>query len=285
MPTMSYPSRAVVALVLCGFARVHAQSAPDALLVIAHGAPAGPWNDRVIRLMEKVEWLGPKGVGFLMTRPGDEPLERVAARLDQPGVKRIVIVPLLISSYSAHYDQIRYYAGKIQHFHSHEGLTIGEPLKTKAALVVTPAMDSDPLVSRILADQVRSVAKEPKRETLVLLTHGPNEEDENEKWMACLRVHGAYLQKALGFQRAEYATLRDDAPKAVKDAAIAHLREVVKKGAADSSVVILPVLISVGQVQAEIQELLKGYRYRMSMAGLADHPLAVEWIRQRAAGN
>ena len=271
----------ILALVL-SLAPLFAQNRSDALLVIAHGAPAGEWNDRVIRMMDKVDWPGPKGVGFLMGRPGDEPLDRVAARLDRAGVKRIVIVPLLVSSYSAHYEQIRYYAGKIEHFHSHEGLTVGPPLKTKAELVVARAMDDDPLISRILADQVRSVSTDPKRETLVLITHGPNEEDENAKWMACLRVHGAYLEKTLAFRRIEYATLRDDAPKPVKDAAISYMRDVVKKSAADSTVIVLPVLISVGQVQAEIRELLNGYEYRISLAGLADHPLVVEWIRSRA---
>src|SRR5262245_39395459 len=94
---------AVIALALSGAGLACAQTAPDALLVVAHGAPAGPWNDRVLDMIRKVEWPGPKGVAFLMPRDGDEPIEKVAARLDQNGVKRIVIVPLLISSYSNHY--------------------------------------------------------------------------------------------------------------------------------------------------------------------------------------
>jgi sirohydrochlorin cobaltochelatase len=260
--------------------RMDAQTAADALLVVAHGSPmGGEWNTRVTRMIGKVEWPGPKGVAFLMTPSEEEKLPRVAARLDQPGVKRIIIVPLLISSFSNHYDEIRYYAGELKHAHVHGG---GQPLKTRAPMVVTSAMDSDPRVSRMLADQIRSVSTDPQKETLVLLTHGPNEEDNHEKWVACLKVHGAYLQKALGFKRVEYATLRDDAPKPVKDAAIAHLREVVKASAADSTVVIQPVLISVGQVQAEIQELLAGMRYKMSESGIANHPLTLEWIHQQA---
>ena len=272
-----------VLLAICGIAGIHAQTASDALLVVAHGAPVGGWNDRVLRMMDKGEWPGPKGVGFIMPRPSDETLTKVAARLDQPGVKRIIIVPLLISSYSNHYDEIRYYAGELKHAHAHEGLTLGQPLKTKAPMVVTSAMDSDPLVSRILADPLRLVSKDPKNETLILLTHGPNEEENHAKWTASMKVHGAYLGKTFGFKRVEYATLRDDAPKPVKDAAIAHLRELVKRSSADSTVVIQPVLISVGRVQAEIAELLKGYQYQMSQSGISDHPLVVQWIRQQAA--
>src|SRR5262245_41607360 len=163
----------VLTLMLCAAAGAGAQTASDGLLVVAHGAPAGPRNDRVIGLIDKVQWPGTKGVAFLMPRPEDEPIEKVAARLDQGGVKRIVIVPLLISSYSNHYDEIRYIAGEVQHFHQHEGLPMAKPLKTRAALAVTRAMDDDPLVSKMLADQVRTVSKNPKEETLVLLTHGP----------------------------------------------------------------------------------------------------------------
>ena len=272
---------AISAIAVCGLPRADAQTAADALMVVAHGSPTGgEWNTQVTRMIDRVEWPGPKGVAFLMTPSEGEGLPSVAARLDQPGVKRIIIVPLLISSYSNHYEEIRYYAGELKHAHMHG---MGEPLKTKAALVVTRAMDSDPTVSRILADEVRSVSTDPHKETLVLLTHGPNDEDDNAKWMACMKIHGAYLEKTLGFKRVEYATLRDDAPKPVKDAAIAHLREVVKSSAADSTVLIQPVLISVGQVQAEIQQLLAGMKYKMSRSGVSSHPLALEWIRQQAA--
>ena len=118
---------------------------------------------------------------------------------------------------------------------------------------------------------------------MVLLTHGPVDEADHDKWVAHLKVHGEYLQKTLGFKRVEYTTLRDDAPKPVKDAAIAHLREAVRTGAGDSTVIIQPVLISVGMVQAEIVELLKGYQYKMSASGVSSHPLTLEWIRQQAA--
>src|SRR5262245_41211748 len=261
----------VTTTVFWALSAVYGQTSADALMVVAHGSPVGgEWNTRVTRMIDKVEWPGPKAVAFLMTPSDDEKMPRVAAKLDQPGVKRIIIVPLLISSFSNHYDEIRYYAGELKHAHVHGG---GEPLKTRAPMLVTKAMDSDPLVSRILADQVRSVSSHPQNETLVLLTHGPNEEENHRKWVACLKVHGAHLEKTLGFKRVEYATLRDDAPKPVKDAAIAHLREVVKTSAADSTVVIQAVLISVGQVQAEIKELLAGMPYKMSESGVSNHPL------------
>jgi sirohydrochlorin ferrochelatase len=253
--------------------------ASDGLLVIAHGARMEGWNERVIRMVDQVEWTGPKGVAFLSPRTPDQELANVADRLEKAGARRIVIVPLLVSSFSDHYEEIRYYGRdrKDAPPHHEHG-----PLKTTAELLVSPAMDSDRLLGRILVDQIRSVSQDPAKESVMLVAHGPNDEVDNERWMACLKVQAAYLQKTLGFRRVDAATIRDDAPKPVKDAAIAGMRDRVQSYGADSKALILPVLISVGRLQAEIAGHLKGIDHVMSKSGVSTHPLTAEWIRQQA---
>lgn len=253
--------------------------ASDGLLVIAHGARMPGWNERVIQMMARVEWQGPKEVAFLSARTPEQEIASAAGRLETAGAKRIVIVPLLVSSFSDHYEEIRYYGRDRKDAPDHFE---HEPLKTKAELVVSPAMDADRLLGRILADQVRTVSKDPANESVVLVAHGPNGDSDNERWLACLRVQAAYLQHIVGFRHADAATIRDDAPKAVKDSAVAGLRDRVKTFASDSRVIIQPVLISVGHVQAEISKLLEGLEHTMSKSGVASHPLAAEWIRQQA---
>lgn len=269
------------AVAFCALMSAHAYAQPsqDALLVIAHGARAQGWNERVIQMMDKVDWAGPKAVAFLSARTPDQELPAVAERLDKAGAKRIVIVPFLVSSFSDHYEEIRYYTGERNDPPSHY---THAPLKTRAELVLTPGMDSDRLLGRILADQIRPASKDPKNESLILVAHGPNEEADNEKWLACLKVQAAYLQWAHGFRRVDAATIRDDAPKPVKDAAVAALRDHVKSYGKDTRVLIQPVLISIGHVQAEIAELLKGLDYTISTGGVSTNPLAPEWIRQQA---
>ena len=273
----------VVAAALCALCGpvANAGEAPgeDALLVVAHGARVEGWNERVIHMMDRVDWAGPKGVAFLTARTPDQELASVAGRLDKANVKRIVIVPLLVSSFSDHYEEIRYYGRDRQEAPGHVD---HQPLKTRAQLLVTPAMDSDRLLGGILADQVRSASKSPRNESVILVAHGPNEEPDNEKWLACLKVQAAYLQSAHGFRRVEAATIRDDAPKPVKDAAVASLRERVQRYGEDTRVIIQPVLISTGHVEAEIVTLLKGLDYSMSASGVASHALTPEWIRLQA---
>ncbi len=257
-----------------------------ALMVVAHGSRDAGWNKRVIETVEKMDWAGPKGVAFLTSQSAEHELKQVAAQLDQPGVKQIVVVPLLISSFSGHYEEIRYYAGQRKDLpheadeeSNHEQAA---PLKTKSPLLLTTAMDGHQLISQILADEIKPFVKEAGKQSVVLVAHGPNEDGENERWLTHLRAHALRLKEQFGFRRVEVATLRDDAPQAIRDAATEQLRSAVRTASADSQVLVLPVLISVGHVQKEIQKRLDGLEFTMIEGGLADHPLAAEWVRAQA---
>lgn len=255
-------------------------AAQDALLIVAHGARQPEWNERVIRLAEQVDWPGPVGVAFLMNAAPEHRLDTVAARLDAAGAERIIVLPLLVSSFSGHYEEIRYYVGERTEAPHHAHY---QPLRTRARLVLAPAMDDHEVITRILADQVRAISSNPADESVVLVAHGPNEDSDNRLWLERLGHHAERLQKQFGFRRVEALTLRDDAPKPIRDAATEHLRSVVSRFGQDSRVLVLPVLISVGHIQKQIHERLAGLAYTMSEAGLAEHPLAAEWVRQQAA--
>lgn len=130
---------------------------------------------------------------------------------------------------------------------------------------------------------MRSVSTDPKAESVILVAHGPNGDADNERWLACLKAHATYMQQSNGFRRVDFITLRDDAPKAVRDAATAALREKVRTASMDTRALIVPVLISVGHVQSEIGKRLEGLAFKMSASGISEHPLAAEWIREQAA--
>ncbi|MCI0717416.1 MAG: hypothetical protein L0338_00255 [Acidobacteria bacterium] len=251
----------------------------DSLLVIAHGSRQADWNNRVIRLGEKVNWSGPVGVAFLMNAPEGHDLNEVVSKLDETGVARIVVLPLMVSSYGEHYEEIRYYVGdrKEKPEHAHHSL-----FQTKAQLILTPAMDEHEVISRILTEQARAMSKEAANESLVLVAHGPTDDDFNLQWLAKLGRHAERVRRSLGFRRVEVVTLRDDAPKPIRDAATEQLRANVSRAGQDSRVLVLPVLVSVGFIQRQIRERLEGLDYQMTDSGIADHPLAAEWIRQQA---
>lgn len=264
-------------LTLCALVAAQTQSS-DGLLVIAHGASPA-WNQHVIDAVQTTEWSGPKGVAFLMKAAPENELSTVVARLETEGAKRIVVVPLLVSSFSNHFEEIRYYIGDRdtapEHAHS-------APVKASAKLVMTQAMDDHELISKVLADEVKKISTEPEKETVVLVAHGPNSDEDNARWLAKLNHHARRLQQALPFKRVEVTTLRDDAPKPVRDAATEHLRSIVSSASKTSRVLVVPVLISVGQIQKQIHERLAGLDYTMAEFGIVGHPSTKVWILEQA---
>lgn len=250
----------------------------DAILAVAHGG-SKTWNDRVAAIATSIEWEGPVGVAFLMNAPPEHELAAVVAQLEQRGASRIIVVPLLVSSYSNHFEEIRYYAGARDTApeHAHHS-----PLKTRATLLVAGAMDDHSLISRILQHEIQKISKTPEQESVVLVAHGPNDDADNALWIESLGRHAARLRQAFAFKRIEIVTLRDDAPKPIRDIATQQLRGVVSNAAADSRVVVVPVLVSVGLIQDQIKERLQGLRYEMAMFGIVDSPLIKVWIKEQA---
>src|SRR5690606_12571713 len=103
------------------------------------------WNNRVLSVVKNARTGGPIEVSFLMG-PGARTtrIQDVARRMEEAGVQRIVVVPLLISSHSGHYEQIRYLAGLTSELdetmmhHLHMGGL--EPIKTRVPVEVTRAI-------------------------------------------------------------------------------------------------------------------------------------------------
>ena len=80
-------------------------------------------------------------------------------------------------------------------------------------------------------------------------------------------------------------TLRDDAPKPVRDAATAELRAVVTRQISDGRrVLIVPLLVSFGGIEKGLRDRLEGLDYTMSGGGLVPDDRLVDWVLARAEG-
>src|SRR5688500_11686790 len=80
-------------------------------VIIAHGADS-LWNAQVADVAKQVRTGGPVEVSYLMGAGASKArFQDAVRRLEAQGVSEIVVVPMLVSSHSGHYDQIRYLAG------------------------------------------------------------------------------------------------------------------------------------------------------------------------------
>jgi sirohydrochlorin cobaltochelatase len=182
------------------------------VLVIAHGS-GETWNAPVIATVERVRARMPAAVGFLMGK-GATPQQAYDDLVHQ-GASRIVVVPLLVSSYSAHAEQIRFLAGARPDYPHAEHMHLEQVRGAIAVGGVARAMDDDPIIADIVADRARALSRQPRRETFVLVAHGPNDDDEAAQWTAAMTRLVQRVRSSVPFRSVEARLLRDDAPKPV----------------------------------------------------------------------
>jgi hypothetical protein len=89
----------------------------------------------------------------------------------------------------------------------------------------------------------------------------------------------ARVQQAAVFASSDYLTLRDDAPKPVRDAATAQLRGIVQRElAAGRRVLIVPLLIAFGGIERGLRERLDGLPYTMATSALVPDDRLATWV-------
>jgi hypothetical protein len=285
-------------------------AADPGILLLAHGGSA-EWNSRVTDLAAKVNGTRPTEVAFGMaTRANIQTaIDKLAAR----GVTEIIAVPLFVSSWSSVITSTEYLLGlrkeapaalaayaKMNHAPAegaagaaagHAGHAVHStaaggttPVKSPVPVRMTSALNDHPIVADILASRARAISREPAREALVVVAHGPNEEDDNRRWLADMGSLAARLKQTERFPSLEYLTLRDDAPKPVRDAATEQLREIVQREAsAGRRVLIVPLLISFGGIERGLRERLEGLPYTMAEAALMPDDRLATWVLTVAA--
>jgi sirohydrochlorin ferrochelatase/formylmethanofuran dehydrogenase subunit E len=80
------------------------------ILVVAHGSPREMWCAPVRAAAHNVDLPYPVELGFLEFAPG-ETINAAVDRLDKHGVKKIIAVPLFVSSHSDHIAEVEYVLG------------------------------------------------------------------------------------------------------------------------------------------------------------------------------
>ena len=257
-------------------------------LIVAHGG--GPeWNAGVDSVAAQVRLEGPVAVSFLMG-PGAAKarFQDMVSELVRRGASEVVVVPMLVSSHSGHFEQIRWLAGEtdtldaeMQH-HLHmsgiERSTAGVPIR------LARAIDDAPDVADVLADRARALATDPRKQALFLVGHGPNSAEDYAAWMNNLRPIAARVKQQAGFRSVLVGLVRDDASKPVRAEAVDHVRELIRmqRELTGRDVVVVPVLVASGRVSREtIPADLKGLPVIYSGETLLPHPGMARWIETR----
>ena len=279
------------------------------ILLLAHGGSA-EWNGRVTELAARIDGTHPTEVAFGMATRSN--IQTAVDRLIARGVSEIVAVPLFISSWSSVITSTEYLLGQragapaalaafarmdhssggkahggATHAGGHRGDATADataPVSASVPIRMTRALNNHRIAAEILTTRAQSISRDPSTESVVIVAHGPNDEDQNRRWLADLASLAEHVGTRGNFATIDYLTLRDDAPEPVRDRATTELREVVRKRTAEGRrVLIVPLLMSFGGIERGLRERLDGLTYAMPTAGLMPDDRLGAWVREMAA--
>jgi sirohydrochlorin cobaltochelatase len=294
---------ALVFMVLLMEAR--AGAAGPGIVLLAHGGSA-EWNARVTELAQDLDRTLPVEVAFGMATR--RTIQEAVDKLNERGVDQIVAVPLFVSSWSSVITSSEYLLGlsveapkelaifaRMDHgkpasgadsdHAGHESALGSVPVTSNAPIVrMTSALNDHPIVAQILTDRARAISRTPTGESVIVVAHGPVTDDENARWLGDINRLGGQVKDAGGFASVDALTVRDDAPKPIREAATAELRALVSRRIEEGRrVLIVPLLLSYGGIERGIVTRLDGLDYTMSSAALMPDPRIGEWVLEMAA--
>jgi len=254
-------------------------------IIVAHGADS-TWNAPVKALSAAVSTGGPVRVAYLMgSEAATHRFGDMAAELESLGVREIVVVPLLVSSHSEHYRQIRWLAGLedsvdarlAEHMH-HAGM---QPAKVNVPIRVAAALDDAIAMADVLTERALALATSPREQALFLVAHGPDDASDYARWMENLRRVADRVQQSAGFRDVRVDVVRDDAPAHVRAEAVRRVRELItlQQALTQRDVVVVPILISRGAMtRSTLVADLKGLPIVYAGDALLPHPALAGWV-------
>jgi sirohydrochlorin cobaltochelatase len=244
------------------------------VLMLSHGV--SETSDRQFKAaLAPVAARYPTAIGYGMAMTSSEALQQAVDDINARGVKLIVAVDPESSEHKSLYRQWQYIVGARD-----KAAYVAVPqVKSKAPIVMAPPINNDPLVARILLDNARGISKDPRREAVIVIAHGPEDDVDNPPDLAEVQKLAQWVGKEGGFARTAALNIQDDAPKEKRAANVQTFRRMVTDAqAAGLEVLVVPYAINVKGIQPKLQKDLEGLTFRFADKGISEHPNFVEWV-------
>ncbi len=305
------------------------------ILILAHGG-GKEWNETIKKAVNFLEKEYPVEIAFGMANPVS--IKRGLEKLKGNGVKKVIAIPLFISSHSPIIRQLEYLFSKKDKMEDDpifmlnreeyykfkelfdfinslpsslswwiweelpdreifkmimkryiddgsrlknivlmyqelmnlykEKSNLVKPIDIELDIYLAKPMDDHPTVAEIICDRALELSKEPSKEILVIVAHGPNAEEDNAKWLESMESIAKQCQKIViekrggAFKSIFSITVRDDAPEPLYNQAREHLRAIVRQAAMWGEIIVVPLLVAEGRVSRSIEKRLEGLKYR-----------------------
>lgn len=285
------------------------------VIIMAHGG-SPVWEASVNNAVAPLKQQHIIEIAFGMGDPMT--LQPAINKLESQGVTTIIVVPLFISSHSPILRQTEYLFGFRKQLadeplimnhgapsggsmgggsHSHDSsaptylgeentTTTLDPVVFHSKIIITKPLDADSLVAKTLYENIQQFSKTPGKETVILVAHGPNSDEDNKGWMKNLdslakQIHILQIsEKGAEFKNIQFATVRDDADKKVYNEAKKQLRAMVENANKEGTTIIVPVVLATGGIEKGIQKRLEGLNYVWVNQALLPHENITKFIEK-----
>lgn len=260
------------------------------ILLMAHGGPP-EWNEGVLASVKPLRDRYDIEVAFGMADAAS--LQEGARKLEARGAQRIGVVRLFVSgeSWTERTEQIlgirpgapppsTTHATTPDPHAAHGGHSMEFfRLETKASFAMSKEGLADaPSMGIVLADRAAALSKAPDHEDVLVLAHGPGDDDENARWIAKLDDRAKAIRARLPFRRVQVETLREDWPEKRVDAE-RRIRAFVERAGAEGGVaIVIPFRV---QGFGPYKKVLEGLTYASDGQGLIPHAEVTTWIERQ----
>ncbi len=244
------------------------------VLALGHGyEPSG--NEAFKKAYVPTAGQHPTAVAFGMAMMTSDHIQAAVDELTDAGADTLLIMPITTLKSGGLIGQWRYIFGLRD-----DAPWMSVPrVQTDARVVFGPTPTTDPIISAILLDYAIQLSRDPAKEVVALVAHGPDNAERNAEELAILKQHAAVIREGRPFAKVRGFTLQDDAPTAVRKANIRRIREwVVVATETGHRVIVLTTLPVKGSVHKKIRRDLDGLDYKLGDKGIVEHPMFSVWI-------
>lgn len=265
------------------------------VLVMAHGGGA-VWNKEVEAMLAPLAADYPLELAFGMAEAAS--LQDGVKKLEARGVSKIAVVRLFISgeSFYERTEQILGLApgaepqatGHGEHdAHAAHGAAAGGGghnmalwrIETNSSFAISQqGLAEAPEMGGVLVERARALSKEPAKESILLLAHGPGDDTEDQRWLAMMDQRAEAVRRFGPFRKVQAETLREDWPEK-RVVSEARIRAFVEAGSRDGNrVIVIPYRVAGFGPYANV---LKGLDYVADSQGLLPSMEVEHWIRRQ----
>ncbi|MBX9897104.1 MAG: hypothetical protein K2Y17_04270 [Qipengyuania sp.] len=255
------------------------------VLAMAHGG-GSEWNREVETMLDPLRRDYRMEIAFGMADPAT--MQEAVRKLEAQGVSRIAVVRLFISgeSWRERTEQILGVrpgaaprsAGQQNGGHGGHGIDLWR-IETNSRFALTGEGLADaPEMASVLVERVRTLSRDPQRESVLILAHGPEDDAENERWIGQIDARADAVRELAPFRRVRVETLREDWPEK-RRASEARIRGFVEEANRQGGrAVVVPYRI---QGFGPYAEVLQGLSYVSDGRGLLPSANVRQWVRRQ----